>query len=179
MSVLDAQALIAFLTDEPARPDVEALLRDATDPACIGAVNLAECADILVRVKGVPWDVAGRALDLALESLEVIAVDGALARRAGELRARHYDRARRPVSLSDCLALATALGSGQRLATGSPLATGTRLATALGSGQWLATGAPLATGARLATSDPDLAAMAREEGCAVVPLPDQKGRRPV
>lgn len=144
MSVLDAQALIAFLTDEPARLDVEALLRDRADPAAIGAVNLAECVDVLVRVKGVPAAVATQALDLALESLEVVAVDAALARRAGELRARHYDRVRRPVSLADCLALASALMGGERLAT----------------------------------SDPHLVAAARDEGCPVVALPYQDGRRP-
>ncbi len=35
-----------------------------------------------------------------------------------------------------------------------------------------------AVGSRLATSDPALIATARETGCAVVPLPDARGRRP-
>ena len=144
MTVLDAQALIAFLTDEPARPDVETLLRDPAEPTRIGAVNLAECVDVLLRVKLVPAAVARDALDTVLEGLTVVPVGGDVGRRAGELRAKQYDRAERPLSLADCCALALAL----------------------------------ALGDRLATSDPPLADAARREGCTVVALPDQAGRRP-
>lgn len=120
MTVLDAQALIAFLTDEPARGEVEALLREADQGATMGAANLAECIDVLVRVKGVPPEAASGAIDLVLESVAVTSIDVVIARRAGDIRGRHYNRVRRPVSLADCLALATALERAEPLATSDP-----------------------------------------------------------
>lgn len=120
MTVLDAQAVIAFLTDEPARDPVEALLRDQAHPACIGAANLAECVDVLIRVKHVPAEEAAAALDLALEAISVASVDMEIARRAGMIRGRRYHADRCPVSLADCLALATALARGEPLATSDP-----------------------------------------------------------
>ncbi len=142
MTVLDAQAVIAFLTDEPARPIVEALLRDDADPIAIVSVSLAECVDVLVRVKSVPEGEAASALELVLESVSVIDVDAGIARAAGLLRARHHHRASRPVSLPDCLALAAAMSRHERLAT----------------------------------SDAHLVAMAGDEGCETLALPDQLGR---
>jgi predicted nucleic acid-binding protein len=117
VTVLDAQAVIAFLTDEPARGLVEALLRDQAHPACIGAANLAECVDVLTRVKHIPEDEALAALDLVLEVVPVASVDVEIARRAGRIRGRHYQADRCPVSLADCLALATALARNEPLAT--------------------------------------------------------------
>jgi uncharacterized protein with PIN domain len=120
VTVLDAQAVIAFLTDEPARDQVEALMRDQAHPACIGAANLAECVDVLARVKHVPAEEASAALDLVLEAVAVASVDAEIARRAGTIRGRHYHADRCPVSLADCLALATALARVEPLATSDP-----------------------------------------------------------
>ncbi|HXM86520.1 MAG TPA: PIN domain-containing protein, partial [Solirubrobacteraceae bacterium] len=55
MSVLlDAFALIALLTDEPAAETVEVLLRRGD--AAMTVVNLAEALDVLRRIEKVPAD---------------------------------------------------------------------------------------------------------------------------
>ena len=128
MTVLDAQALVAFLTGEPAAVEVAALLRDPGDHAVISAVNVAETLDVLVRIKGrTPGEVEERLDWLTAAGLAVVHVDDAIARHGGGLRAKHYDRAQRPVSMADCMALATAVARGDRLATSdAPLATMTR-----------------------------------------------------
>ena len=125
MTVLDAQALVAFLTGEPAAVEVAALLRDPGDHAVISAVNVAETLDVLVRIKGrTPGEVEERLDWLTAAGLVVVPVDDGIARHGGRLRAQHYDRAQRPVSMADCMALATALARGDRLATfDAPLAT--------------------------------------------------------
>jgi PIN domain nuclease of toxin-antitoxin system len=114
-TVLDAYALIAFVLDEPAAPDVEALLRRG--PTGLTSVNYAEVLDRLVRGRGMPHgevtSVIGPLLD---ERVERIDTDFRLASAAGLLRARHYHRVRCPLSLADCVCLAAALGGG-RLAT--------------------------------------------------------------
>jgi predicted nucleic acid-binding protein len=84
----------------------------------VSAVTVAEVLDVLVRLQGWPGeDVEERLRWLTLGGLRVVPVDEAIGVRGGRLRARHYDRERRPVSMSDCLALATALHRGQPLAT--------------------------------------------------------------
>jgi uncharacterized protein with PIN domain len=109
------------LTGEPAAPEVEVLLRDTQDPPQISAVNLAEVLDVLVRHQGWPVDeVAEKLRWLTVGGLQVTPVDEPTGLRAGELHARHYHRSRRPVSLADCVALATALLLDQRLATSDP-----------------------------------------------------------
>ncbi len=125
MTVLDAQALVAFLTGEPGAVEVAALLRDPGDPAVISAVNVAETLDVLVRIKGRTQEEVEERLDwLAAAGLIAAPVDDAIARHGGRLRAKHYNRAQRPVSMADCMALATALARGGRLATSdAPLAT--------------------------------------------------------
>ena len=76
--------------------------------------------------------------------LQIAAIDATIGTSAGELHARHYDRKTSPLSMADCIALATAAALGEPLAT----------------------------------SDPPLAAAAKLEGVAVIPLPDASGRRP-
>lgn len=121
MTVLDAQAIVAALAGEPAAAEVETLLRAATDPPRISAINLAEVFDAMVRRRGASSsDVAERMDWLAVGGLELVPLDYHIARTAGELRAKHYHRDRRPVSLADCVALATCLSLGERLATSDP-----------------------------------------------------------
>lgn len=140
MTVLDAFAVIALLRGEPAAEEVRRLL-DGED-AQLTAVGVAEVIDHLVRVVGVTEEEA--ALDLAQLGLaEATVVAGEVALRAGLLRARHYHREDRAVSLADCIAAEEA-----RVA-----------ATAL------------------VTADPHLLDLCRDEGIAVVPLPDSSGRR--
>lgn len=121
LSVLDAQAVVAALTGEPAAPEVEALLRDEADRPRISGVNLAEVLDVLVRHQGwSPDEVTEKLRWLIVGGLEVVPVDEAIGQRAGLLHAHHYHRTRRPVSLADCVALATALVLRTSLATSDP-----------------------------------------------------------
>ena len=77
--------------------------------------------DVLVRHQGWPPDEVEEKLRwLTLGGLQVVAVDELVGLSAGRLHAHHYHRTRRPLSLADCVALATALALGQRLATSDP-----------------------------------------------------------
>jgi PIN domain nuclease of toxin-antitoxin system len=113
-TVLDAYALIAFVLDEPAANDVERLLRGGD--GAMTSVNFAEALDRLVR-RGMPRDVVQPTLTSLLDArVERIDVDFRLASVAALLRATHYDRAQRPLSLADCICLAAAR-RGDRVAT--------------------------------------------------------------
>jgi uncharacterized protein with PIN domain len=112
---------VALLLDEPAADVVEHLLRDPTEPAILTAANQAEIVDVLVRLRGRPYeDVVERLEWLVAAGLEVLAVTGELSLAAGRMRADHYHRTERPVSLADCFALAAASGRGEALATSDP-----------------------------------------------------------
>jgi PIN domain nuclease of toxin-antitoxin system len=112
--LLDASALTALLRDEPAAAAVAEILRDGG--ASITAVNLAEAMDVVSRRAGAR-PTAVRSAIAALESvLSVMPVDERLALRAGELRARHYDRSRCAVSIPDCVLLGAA-SDGDSVAT--------------------------------------------------------------
>jgi PIN domain nuclease of toxin-antitoxin system len=114
-TVLDAYALIAFLVDEPAAPQVEDLLRHRR--AAITSVNYAEALDRLVRGHGVPEHAVSAAMAPLLDDgLDEIDVDFRLARSAARLRSTHYHRTRCPLSLADCVCLA-AVADGDVLAT--------------------------------------------------------------
>jgi PIN domain nuclease of toxin-antitoxin system len=115
VTVLDAYAVLAYLRDEPAAAEVEHLLRG---PSLLSAVNAAEVVDQLVRVYRRDADDAHT--DLALLSYAGMVVEPVSAQvglHAGRLRARHYHRDERPVSLADCVAAATALAQRRPLAT--------------------------------------------------------------
>jgi predicted nucleic acid-binding protein len=119
VSVLDAMALVAALTHEPAQAEVERLLRSIEDPPRIAAVNLAEVVDVLVRVRSFPSSRVDEAVTwLQAGGLGVVDTDDVIALRAGDLRARHYHRQACAVSLCDCVGLATAQHLGEKLATG-------------------------------------------------------------
>ena len=121
MSVLDAQAIIAALVGEPAAGEVEGLLRGRDGPPRTSAANVAEIVDVLVRFRSQEIEPVEERLDwLVAGGLEVIAVDDGIARRAGVVRSRHYHARQRPISLADCLALATALALDDVLATSDP-----------------------------------------------------------
>ena len=116
-TVLDASALIAGLLGEPARGQVEAILRQQPAPS-ISAVNLCEAVDRLVRIgkwsavavrQRVNWLIAG---GLAIEPVWF-----PIARLAGGLRAEHYHCTDRPLSVADCVCLATAMRLEADLAT--------------------------------------------------------------
>ena len=121
MTVLDAHAIVALLTAEPAAAEVETILRNRGARSVISAANLAEVIDVLVRLKGRTIDEVNEKVDwLVAGGLEVMPVDDAIGREAGRLHAVWYDRAKRPLSLADCVALATANALGDSIATADP-----------------------------------------------------------
>lgn len=116
--ILDAYAVLALLKGEPAAVDVQRLL-ESEQVAVLTVVGVAEVLDHVVRLEGATEEDA--ALDLAQLGLaEAIPVDGGLAARAGLLRARHYHRTTRAVSLADCVAAEVARAEGSPLVTADP-----------------------------------------------------------
>jgi predicted nucleic acid-binding protein len=117
VTVLDAYAVIAYLRGEASADEVRLLLE--AGGAALTATGVAEVVDQLVRVVGVDEEEA--ALDLAeLDLLEGIAVESEIGHQAGRLRARHYQRTRRPVSLADGVVAAAAQARGEAVATSDP-----------------------------------------------------------
>ncbi len=118
MILLDAYALIAFLVGGPAAPHVRALLREGD--AVVATANLAEALDVSQRVHDLPIGRAMEVLDPLLEGpLKARPLDVAVARRAAEIRAGHYHRSTRPISLADAVLIASA-SEGDRIATADP-----------------------------------------------------------
>ncbi|MEX2625806.1 MAG: PIN domain-containing protein [Ilumatobacteraceae bacterium] len=116
-AVLDAYAVLALLKGEAAADEVGELL--STGAATMTPLGVAEAMDHLVRLAGVDPDEA--ALDLAqLGLLDPAPLTGPVARRAGVLRAAHYHRTKRAVSLADCVAAETARELDAPLATADP-----------------------------------------------------------
>jgi predicted nucleic acid-binding protein len=82
---------------------------------------VAEVIDVLVRRDGRDLDDVLERLDwLAAGGLVTVPIDDGVARAAGRIRASHYRRVGAPVSLADCLALATAQVLGRALASADP-----------------------------------------------------------
>lgn len=116
--VLDAYAVLAYQRGEATADEVASLLRA---PTMLSAVNATEVIDQLVRVHGRdPDDVHGDLALLSHAGMQIVPVSADVGLLAGRLRARHYHRERRAVSLADCVAAATALSHGQPLATADP-----------------------------------------------------------
>jgi predicted nucleic acid-binding protein len=116
--LLDAYALVAFLGEEPAAEEVESLMRGGD--TAVTVVNLAEAIDVTRRVHSVTPDALRAAIEpLVGEVLTVLGQSEGDAWRAADLRARYYDRARRPLSLADCFLVAAA-GSDDEIATSDP-----------------------------------------------------------
>ena len=115
MVVLDSFSVIALLTGEPAAEQVRGLL----DEAQLTSTGVAEVIDRLVRVHAQSEEEV--ALDLAelglLDALPVDAIDGL---GAGRLRAHHYHRTSRAVSLADCVVAQVAERAGATVATADP-----------------------------------------------------------
>ena len=117
MTILDAYAVLAFLKDEAAAVEVEALI--AGGSTAMTALGVAEVLDHLIRLDGVNEEDAS--LDLAQLGLDSpVIVDDSLAAAAGRLRARSYHRTNCPVSLADCIAAEAARATRRPLATSDP-----------------------------------------------------------
>jgi PIN domain nuclease of toxin-antitoxin system len=118
VTLLDAYALIAFLVGGPATAHVRAILREGD--AAVATTNLVEVLDVSQRLYGVPIARTVEILEPLFEGpLLLVPLDSALARRAAEIRARHYDRSTRPISLADAVLIGSA-GSHDRIATADP-----------------------------------------------------------
>jgi PIN domain nuclease of toxin-antitoxin system len=117
VALVDASAIIAVFAQEPGGPEVEELLKRST--AQISAVNMVEVYYHFMRVHGESRAaVDDRVATLRrIRALNIVAVGEDIAARAGELRARHYHRVDRPLSLADCVAVATAEALNESLAT--------------------------------------------------------------
>ena len=115
MIILDAYAVLALLQSEPAGPQVRELMLGDEESA-LTLLGIAEVLDRLVRRAGIDEEQAW--LDLVQLGLAASpALDPQLAARAGLLRARHYDRRTRAISLADCVAAETARRLDASLAT--------------------------------------------------------------
>ena len=118
MTLLDAYALVAFLVGGPAAPRVRAILREGD--ATVATTNLAEALDVSQRVFGLPIARAMDILDSLFDgSLRSVQLDLSTARRAAEVRAEHYHRSSRPISLADAVLVASAT-TADRIATADP-----------------------------------------------------------
>jgi predicted nucleic acid-binding protein len=118
VTLLDAYALVAFLAGGPAAAEVRGLLREGR--TSVASANLAEALDVTARVYGLPVERAMEVLDVLLdETLAVVPLDLERARRAATIRAAHYQRSPRPISLADSILIASA-GAGDRVATADP-----------------------------------------------------------
>ncbi len=118
MTLLDAYALIAFLVGGPATAQVRAILREGR--VAVTSANLAETLDVSQRIHGMEIARAMEVLDPLLQGpLEVMSLDTATARAAAEIRAEHYHRSSRPISLADAVLIASAKPD-HRIATADP-----------------------------------------------------------
>jgi len=118
VTVLDAQAVVALMLDEPAAPDVVAILRERDAVPMLSAISIAETADIMVRRSRCRVEDVEERLDwLAATGIEVVSIDERVARLAGILRSRHWHRDHRSVSLADCVVLATGMLNQEAIAT--------------------------------------------------------------
>jgi len=116
--VLDAYAVLALLKGEPAAGPVRRLL-EGDEGSSLTVLGIAEVLDHLVRIVGASDEDA--ALDLAqLGVAEPAPLHAPVAMQAGLLRARHYHRRDRVVSLADCVAAETARSSGVPLTSADP-----------------------------------------------------------
>jgi PIN domain nuclease of toxin-antitoxin system len=116
--VLDAYAVIALLRDEPAAPRVLNLLH-GKDDVRLTVLGVLEVVDHLVRLGGATEDDA--ALDVAQLGLaDPPPLEADLALRAGLLRARHYNRRTRAISLADAVAVETARTHEASVASADP-----------------------------------------------------------
>lgn len=115
--LLDAYALIAYLTGEAAAPVVRNLLWNGE--LTMSAVQIAEVVDRMERLHGVPAD----EIEIAVSALgiEVLAADYPIGVEAGRIRSRRYSSSGRPPSLADSFCAATAVLGDLTVATADPV----------------------------------------------------------
>ena len=80
----------------------------------MNVLNRAEVINRLAR-RGAPADTVAADLDTLGISFQSLTIE--VADQAAKLRTQHYHRSQRPISMADCVALATATELGSALAT--------------------------------------------------------------
>ena len=105
--LLDTSALIAVLGDEPAAMEVRNILTG--EAAAMTTLNLAEAVDRLERRYRLPIARTRPLVEGLLDqALRLVPLGATEAWRPAEIRARHYHRARCPISLADAVLIASA-----------------------------------------------------------------------
>lgn len=117
MTTLDSFAVLALLKGEPAAAEVRMLIEIG---GCgLTTLGVAEVLDHLVRIAGANEEEA--VLDLAqLDLAPPVDLDEVGATQAAMLRARHYDKKTRAVSLADCVVAYVARVTASAVATSDP-----------------------------------------------------------
>lgn len=106
--VVDTGPIVSVLLADAAAAEVSSAL-DGRECG-VSVVNVAEVLDVLIRVHRTPVDDASEALDRFLADVaRPIPATRAIADEAALIRARHYHRRDRDVSLADCFAVAAAM----------------------------------------------------------------------
>ena len=106
--VVDTGPIVSVLLGDAAAGEVSSALngRDCG----VTVVNVAEVLDVLIRVHRTTVEDASEAVDRFLADVAgPIPATRPLAEHAALIRARHYHRRDRDVSLADCFALAAAM----------------------------------------------------------------------
>ena len=116
--MLDAYALEAYLNDEVIAADVVEPLLMSGEQILITSVNLAETADRMIRLNGATREELES--DVIGLGITVTGVDATAGFDAATLRASHYHRIRRSVSLADCCAAALAFDRDALLVSSDP-----------------------------------------------------------
>lgn len=110
--VLDAGPIVSLLLNDAAAQTVAAEL-DGRERE-VSVVNVGEVLDVLTRVHRVSErDAADTVSRYLAEGARPVPATLELAERAALVRARHYHRRDRDISLADCFAIATALPEGE------------------------------------------------------------------
>lgn len=118
MILLDAYALVAFLAGRAAAARVQALLRDGG--VTVATANLTEAYEVSERRYGVPIARSADVLEPLFDrALRTVPLDRMAARRAAEMRTKHYHRSKRPISLADAILIASA-SSDDTIVTADP-----------------------------------------------------------
>lgn len=106
--MLDAGPVVSLLLDDPAAARIADELA-GRERMRISVVNIAEVVDVLRRVHRVSEEDVGEAIDRVLAELaDPVDATRTLALRAADIRARHYHRRDRDLSLADAFVVATA-----------------------------------------------------------------------
>lgn len=99
--------MVSLLLDEHGADDIARELGSA-ESLTISVLTVAEVLDVLRRVHRVPVDEADDTIERFLLGVDAVDVTREIAAGAADVRARHYHRRDRDVSLADCVAVATA-----------------------------------------------------------------------